>query len=74
MNGLFQEFPPIGMPASMAPDMSVQYGPGQLNPSQEPYVAPMPSSNGPVNDPNNPIPTYTGHPIIDRYIHGFIGS
>lgn len=61
MNGLFDSAP-------QQPDMSVMYPYGQDNaPAPMPNMAPtMPAENAP--------PVYVGDPVIDKYIHSFIGT
>ncbi len=81
-NGLFQQpdmsvqYPAMPQPgnASMENDMNVMQ-------AQDPQQgAPMPTLTGPPDSANaqipgeNPIPSYVGNPILDKYIHHFIGS
>jgi len=75
MNGLFnqQQFPPVGMPQGL-PDMST------MDPHGQDPVAPMPSAEmsqgASVQNqfPQNQTPVYVGDPIVDKYIHMFIGG
>lgn len=76
-------FSPIGMPNGAPADMSNIYPQGNpfetLHSAPMPYVGPAPGtdSNMPQADPNGAPPemqeaSYTGNPMIDRYIQAFI--
>ena len=66
-NGLFQ---PIGMSQDAPADMSTLSSQGQT-----PAPVQMPSAEMSQGVPaQNTAPVYVGDPIIDKYIHMFIGG
>lgn len=74
MPGLFEQpqFPPVGMPQNAQPDMSAMYLQGQPQPQVPPGMPMGQPPQMPQNAP--PEASYTGNPLIDKYIHSFIGA
>lgn len=88
MNGLFEQAPDMSVmyPGDSIPIENV-YNPMPMGPQQNPNMGDMSVQGGPqgiqtpqempiMNDvpDQEAIPFYTGHAIIDKYIHDFIGK
>ncbi len=66
----------MGGPAQMgmqpfAPQNDMQTMDPNATPQQ---TAPMPTMEGAPNSATDQIPTYVGNPVLDKYIHAFIGA
>ncbi len=71
------------MPQGVPPDMSVMYPQGTPKPSSPQIPQGTPPNVDPGMDPSgmpleqqavNQPPSYTGQPLLDKYIHMFIGQ
>lgn len=84
MPGLFQpQFPPVGMPPSDMYSQGIPQG-SQMPPNQLAAASDYPQEGRPSQFPKegrpstyplaSNVPSYTGQPLIDKYIHSFIGT